>query len=130
MGYAKIKGKLTSRIGRAVNYSAPNDLKQKGRHGAPHGRIVDDFFVTPSENSKPPHRQPCPNEDCWGDYSFSSQLIEWDDGTHAIRMVYFRRRCGEDWWEYASQHTVSAEPADIKALLEATLSKVHWFDQN
>ena len=44
-----------------------------------------------------------------------------------IRLAYYRRRCGEDFWEFASQMTVTAEPPIIKALLVRTLAKKTWF---
>jgi hypothetical protein len=43
------------------------------------------------------------------------------------RLAYYRRRCGEDFWEYASQMTVNAEWKTIKAFLENTLAKTEWF---
>jgi hypothetical protein len=44
-----------------------------------------------------------------------------------VRFVYFRRRAGEDWWEYAAQTTVTADLETTRALLEKTLAKVIWF---
>lgn len=63
----------------------------------------------------------------WGDYSFCSQLIEWDTGERSVRLAYYRRRAGEDHWEFASQMTVCSDPATIKELLERTLAKTEWF---
>ncbi|HUC72854.1 MAG TPA: hypothetical protein VMS01_16820, partial [Stellaceae bacterium] len=103
MSFAKTKGELTSRIGRWVTYGAPKDVRGKGG-GSWNGKIIDEVWVEPEINRLPPHEQPCPHEHCWGDYSFCSQLIEGvDDGTHHVRLAYYRRRCGEDSWEYASQ---------------------------
>jgi len=56
-----------------------------------------------------------------------SQLIQWSDGHYTIRLVYFRRRCGEDVWEYGSQTTLNASPEIIKALFEKTLEADSWF---
>jgi hypothetical protein len=67
--------------------------------------------------------------ECWGDYSFCGQLIKWNDNTHSIRLAYYRRRCGDDCWEYASQMTVNAEWQIIKPLLERTLAKKSWFQE-
>jgi hypothetical protein len=35
-----------------------------------------------------------------------------------IRLAYYRRRTGEDWWEYASQMTVCSDVATIKTLIK------------
>lgn len=127
MGFAKIKGKLTSRIGCSVSFSAPGDVNKAGGK-ALNGKIVDEVWVDPSINDLRP-RQPNGPED-WGDYSFCSQLIQWGDGTYYIRLVYFRRRVGEDHWEYGSQATVGGEWQTIKALCEKTLAMQHWFTDN
>jgi hypothetical protein len=125
MGFAKIRGPLTSRIGRPVRYGAPSDVHQRG--GKPTtGVIIDEVWANPSINSQPLQALADPHH--WGDYSFASQLIKWDDGTYAIRLVYFRRRAGEDHWEYASQTTVSSDTATIKLLLERTLARRGWFN--
>jgi hypothetical protein len=73
----------------------------------------------------PPRHLDDPHD--WGDYSFASQLIRWDNGTHTIRLAYYRRRTGEDHWEFASQMTVNSDPETIKALLERTLEQSSWF---
>jgi hypothetical protein len=120
-----MKGELTSRIGRLVTFRAPQDVHVKG--GAGHkGEIVDEVWVDAEINKSPPHERPC-DEHCWGDYSFCSQLIKWSDGTHTIRLAYYRRRCGEDAWEYASQMTVNSAPETIHSLLTQTLAKGRWF---
>jgi hypothetical protein len=128
MGFAKLHGRLTSRIGRPVRYSAPKDVHEKGGQAA-HGIIVDEIWVDPQKNDSPPRKPNHPHD--WGDYSFCAQLIKWNgpmvDGEHSIRLGYYRRRCGEDWWEFAGQTTVSAEWQTIKVLCEKTLSKIWWF---
>jgi hypothetical protein len=92
--------------------------------------IVDEVWADPTVNDRPPHATPCSN-DCWGDYSFCAQLIRWNhgnpDGNHTIRLAYYRRRCGEDFWEYASQMTVNADWETIKLLVEKTLARTTWF---
>jgi hypothetical protein len=123
MGY-KIRGNLTSRIGRPVKFGAPKDVRAKGGiHFS--GIIVDEVWATPEINISPA-RQPQNNND-WGDYSFSAQLIKWGENNHSIRLAYYRRRAGQDWWEFASQMTVSGDWQTIKALLERTLAKAGWF---
>jgi hypothetical protein len=127
MGFAKIKGNLTSRIGTSVRFGPPKDAKAKG--GTPCcGTIVDEVWATPEVNTSPP-RQTKSNND-WGDYSFCAQLIKWNDGSHSIRLAYYRRRAGENCWEYGAQMTVSSDWLIIKALLERTLAKTGWFSDN
>lgn len=126
MGFSKIAGELTSRIGRAVAFGAPQDVHRKGGKGV-RGVIVDEVWADPDLN-RAAHR--CADEQCWGDYSFCAQRIKWTDGGStwfSIRLAYYRRRCGEDWWEYASQTTVNAGWETIKALCDRTLAKADWF---
>jgi hypothetical protein len=134
MGYARIKGPLPSRIGQPVRFGAPKDVHIK-QGAAATGKIVDEVWADAPVNSSPPHTQPCrQGGHCWGDYSFCAQLIRWNEGhdndiggDHSVRLAYYRRRCGEDWWEYASQMTVTAECDTVKTLLEVTLAKTKWF---
>jgi len=126
MSFAKIHGHLTSRIGRPVNFGPPQDVLQKGGSGGA-GTIIDEVWADQAINTAPVHEQLCGNW-CWGDYSFCSQMIEWDDGRRMIRLAYYRRRCGEDFWTFASQMTVTSEPETIKALLDRTLSRRNWFE--
>lgn len=129
MGFAKTPGELTTRIGKRVRFGAPRDVLEK-QGGAAQGVIVDEVWVDEAINRSRPHPQSC-RVHCWGDYSFCAQLIKWDepseDGSHSIRLAYYRRRCGEDWWEYASQMTVTADCKTVRRLLNVTLSKANWF---
>jgi hypothetical protein len=125
MSFAKIRGRLTSRIGRPVNFSAPQDVSTRGGDGGS-GVIIDEVWADSSVNDSPPHDQPC-DDHCWGDYSFCAQHIEWADGNRKIRLAYYRRRCGEDFWTFASQMTATSDADTIKKLLESTLGKVDWF---
>jgi hypothetical protein len=124
MGWAKIKGKLTSRVGRSVNFGPPADVKKAGG-GSNTGTIIDEVWVDEKLNASPRNRNTASQN--WGDYSFCAQLIEWDYGERGIRLAYYRRRAGEDWWELGSQTTVCAEPAIIKRLCELTLNQKSWF---
>jgi hypothetical protein len=124
MGWAKIKGKLTSRVGRRVTFGAPGDVRKAGGNSGT-GTIVDEVWVDEALNASPPKHASAGSS--WGDYSFCAQLIEWDKGPRSIRLAYYRRRVGEDSWELASQTTVCADPATIKRLCELTLSKTGWF---
>jgi len=124
MGFAKIKGTLTSRIGSQVRFGAPKDIEKKGGK-AEYGIIVDEAWANPDINSSPPRYSD--NTSDWGDYSFCAQLIKWPENEYTIRLAYYRRRIGENHWEYASQMTVNANWKDIKALLECTLAKAGWF---
>src|SRR5437763_15197610 len=121
MGFAKIKGNLTSRQGRRVKFGAPQDVQAK-EGGAARGTVVDDVWADETLNSSPMHKNPCDRGiHCWGDYSFFSQLIEWDepstDGKHSIRLGYWRRRCGEDHWEFAGQMTVTSDCDSVRTLM-------------
>ena len=129
MGFSKIKGELTSRIGRSVRFGAPQDVDRRGGK-AVNGTIIDEIWADPEVNRQ---RHKCSGPSCWGDYSFCAQLIKLTDGNETwptIRLAYYRRRCGEDWWEYASQTTVSSDWRTIQALCQKTLSKVEWFKDN
>lgn len=124
MGFAKINGILTSRIGCKVRFGAPKDVEKKG--GKPgYGTIVDEVWADPKINTSPP-RVANSNGD-WGDYSFCAQLIKWAEKEYSIRLAYYRRRAGENHWEYASQMTVNSDWLTIKKLLDVTLSKNGWF---
>ncbi len=124
MGFAKIYGELTSRVGRPVRFGAPKDVQKKGG-GPGYGTIVDEVWADPKINKKPPRRGR--GDGKWGDYSFCGQLIKWEWGKYTVRLAYFRRRWGKDWWEYASQATVNMEWPTAKALMRKTLAKKAWF---
>jgi len=119
MSFSKIQGSLTSRVGRRVRFGAPRDVQSRGGP-AGYGTIVAEVWADPSVNDLPPRPMDDPHD--WGDYSFASQLIRWDSGEHSIRLAYYRRRTGENHWEFASQMTVNSDPATIKLLLERTLA--------
>ena len=127
MGFAKIKGQLTPRIGCRVRFGAPKDVEAKGGR-ASYGEVGDEVWADPEINVSPP-RNPKTAHD-WGDYSFCAQLIKWDEENYSIRLAYYRRRAGEDFWEFASQMTVNYNWKTIKALLERTLAKKQWFKDN
>jgi hypothetical protein len=111
---------------------SPTGLVGVGRGFGRKGKIVDEVWVDPWLDETPVHPPGCtgiPDGDgqCWGDYAFCAQLIEWDYGKRSIRLAYYRRRCGELNWQYASQMTVDFYPETIKVLLENTLAKSDWF---
>ncbi len=122
------EGTLLSQKGRKVRFNPPRDAARAGSLGR-EGVIVDDVFADPTVNARPPHAKPCNKGPyCWGDYSFCAQLIQFsNDNNRHIRLGYFRRRCGETYWTYAAQTTVSSRWQNVKALLDATSSKVDWF---
>jgi hypothetical protein len=117
-------GPLSLPVPRPVRFGPPRDVKLTDPSPRA-GEIIDEVWVDLELNNTPP-RQPTPGD--WGDYSFCSQLIEWAGGERQIRLAYYRRRAGEDHWEFASQTTVCSTPATIKALLEKTLAKQWWFE--
>ena len=125
----KVKGPLTSRVDREVNFGAPKDVRERGGSGSK-GEIVDEVWDRPLDeiNSVPIHGSDCaPGIGCCGDYAFCSQLIKWQDGTYSIRLAYYRRRHGEDWWEFGSQMTVNSDRQTVRQLLERTLARAEWF---
>jgi hypothetical protein len=124
MGFAKIKGRLPSRKGQRVRFGAPKDVRGGGG-GALVGTIRDEVWADESINHSP-HRAANGAHD-WGDYSFFAQLIELDDGRHLIRLGYYRRRAGEDWWEFSGQWTICADWRIIKSLMGGLAAKPEWF---
>lgn len=116
--------KLTTKVGKRVKFRAPKDVKKNGGK-AMSGTIIDETWADPNLNNSPSKTRN--NNDDWGDYSFCSQLIKWDNGEYSIRLAYYRRRAGEDKWEFASQTTVNSDWKTIKLLLEKTLSMKKWF---
>jgi hypothetical protein len=91
MGFAKINGNLTPRIGCRVRFGAPKDVHDRGG-GAAYRTIIGEVWADPEINLAPPHSRPCKGgTQCLGDYSFSSQLIKWDHGWHSMRLAYHRR---------------------------------------
>jgi hypothetical protein len=73
MGYAKIRGEPTSRMGSRVRFGAPRDVQQSGGE-AGYGTIIDEVWANPEINKKPPRTRG--SKDDWGDYSFCAQLIK------------------------------------------------------
>lgn len=124
MSRARIKGHLTSRIGKTVTFGPPRDVFKAGGKSTA-GKIIDEVWVNKDLNSTPPRQGDAHNS--WGDYSFCAQLIDWGQGERGIRFAYYRRRIGEDWWELGSQTTVCSDPVTIKRLCELTLSKRTWY---
>ena len=130
MGFARVKGDLTSRIGNWVKFGAPNDASAKGGE-ARVGKIIDEVWADEEVNKQAGdlHSRCAKDGRCWGDYAFFAQLIEWQaDESRSIRLGYYRRRCGEDWWEFASQMTINTGPDVIRTLLTKTLAKADWFE--
>ena len=115
---------LESKIGKQVRFCPPKDARERGAQDRL-GKIVDEVWAIESQRDAPKHTHNDPN--CWGDYAFCSQLIEWTDGGYSIRLAYYRQRSGQDHWEFASQTTFETRPSTVKALLERTLAKSDWF---
>jgi hypothetical protein len=119
-----IRGKLTSRKGALVSFSPPQSLKDKGVKRMC-GRIIDEVWEDEALTLLE-CREPAGKDD-WGDYAFCSQLIEFENGERLVRLAYYRRQAGEDFWRFASQTTITCAPKSIKKLLEKTLAKDQWF---
>jgi hypothetical protein len=127
MSFAKHRpGPLTSRIGRIVTFSSPKDVAKRG--GARRtGTIVDEVWANEAVNRRDPRK--LTKKDDWGDYSFCAQLIEWDDDpdVRSIRLGYFRRRAGEQHWEFAAQMSSTSDVKTMERLFKKTLKKSEWF---
>lgn len=123
-GTLSVMPKLESHIGRKVEFRPPVSAQKKGARNLI-GKIVDEVWADESQRNPPVHNHDDAN--CWGDYAFCSQLIEWNDGTYSIRLAYYRRSCKGHRWRFASQTTVEYWPSTIKLLLERTLAKTDWF---
>jgi hypothetical protein len=118
-----IPGRLASRIGQSVEFGAPGDVKKAGGSGR-RGTIVGEVWANPALNCSQPRTSKGPDD--WGDYSFCAQRIRWEDGSHSIRLGYYRRRAGEDAWQWGSQTTVEGDPDEIKALCQNALDGLDW----
>ena len=64
MGFAKIHGELTSRIGKRVRFGAPRDVSDAGG-GAGCGVIIDEVWAEPEVNRLT--ARPRRDADDWGD---------------------------------------------------------------
>jgi len=124
---------MESKIGKPVKYKPPRDMGRRKKK-AKTGIIIDELWTDPKIDKRRIHTAQCRQRrtpiGCWGDYAFCAQLIRWDHGEHSIRLAYYRRRCTEDNWEYASQMTVDALWPTIKKLANKTLKKKEWFRDN
>jgi len=100
--------------------NVPNGQRRKGK-------IIDEAWADNRRFDDRHNEGHVPN--CWGDYAFCAQLIEWESGMRSIRLAYYRRSCGSERWLFASQTTVESNPDDIKALCERTLSRSEWFNK-
>jgi hypothetical protein len=116
--------RLRDHIGDKVTYRPPLSAQKQG---APNriGDIIDEVWAIDSQRDPPKHEHNDPH--CWGDYAFCSQLIEWQEGGHSIRLTYYRLPGGGDRWQYAGQTTIETKPSTIRALLTKTLEKADWF---
>jgi hypothetical protein len=61
----------------------------------------------------------------WGWYVYTSQLIEWADGSRTIRMTYYYRHDSHDHWLFGGQHSIEDSPTVIHGLIRATLAR-NW----
>jgi hypothetical protein len=78
--------KLRSHIGNKVTFTPPVTAQRRGARSQV-GRIVDEVWALESQRDPPAHVHDDPN--CWGNYAFCSQLIEWEMGGHSIRLAYY-----------------------------------------
>jgi hypothetical protein len=103
--------------GKTVYFGPPGDVRRQGGKGVS-GTILDEVWVPDVEAT---------TDGTWGRYCFFAQLIRWESGKDSIRLGYFRRRAGENHWEFGSQTTINSNPHTIRELLKQTLAKDEWF---
>jgi hypothetical protein len=79
--------RLRDHIGDKATYRPPLSAQ---RRGAPNriGKIIDKVWAIDSQRDPLKHEHNGPH--CWGDYALCSQLIEWQEGGHSIRLTYYR----------------------------------------
>ena len=114
--------KLKSHIGQKVQYGPPASTR-RGANLV--GEIVDEVWAIEAQRDPPEHDHDDLN--CWGDYAFCSQLIQWQNGGYSIRLAYYHLPCKGPVWKFASQTTVDTKPSIIKPLRERTLAKAIGF---
>jgi hypothetical protein len=119
--------KLESHIGRKAEFQPPASAQKHGAKKKVVGKIVDEVWADEAQRDPPVHDHDDP--DCWGDYAFCSQLIEWVGGGYSIRLAYYHLPCKGRHWQFASQMTVETKPSIIRPLLERTLAKTDWFNK-
>lgn len=112
-----------TRVKARVHFGAPGDVKKRGGGGMS-GTIEDEVWVLQRARTR---RGRAARRAGWGQYCFFSQLIKWDSGKRSVRLGYYRKRAGEDHWEFGSQTTINSSPATIRKLLKRTLAKSEWF---
>ncbi len=115
---------LRSHIGDSVRFKPPMSLRDRGA-GDRVGKIIDEVWADEGQRDPPKHEHSDPN--CWGDYAFCAQLVEWIDDDRTIRLAYYRLPCGGSRWRFASQTSIETHPEIIGALFKRTLAKVDWF---
>jgi hypothetical protein len=114
---------LKSTIGKPVKYGPPKSAQKLGASKRV-GKVVDEVWAIDSHRDPPKHEHNDPN--CWGNYAFVSQLIEWQDG-YSIRLTYYHLSCGAPFWRFGGQTSIEAKLSTIKLLLAQTLDKADWF---
>jgi hypothetical protein len=117
---------LRSHIGDKVEFKPPLSARARGAQSRI-GKIVDEVWAREEQRDPDPKKHDHDDPNCWGDYAFCSQLIEWQEGGHSIRLAYYRLPCGKDHWQFAGQTTIETRPSTIKLLMERTLAKTEWF---
>jgi hypothetical protein len=97
-----------SKIGRDVIFSPPVAIGEAPKRK---GKIVDEVWT-----------EVFPDKE-WGWYVYTSQLIEWADGTKSIRMTYYYQPEGGKKWLFGGQYSLEDTPSVIHGLIRDTLAK-------
>lgn len=119
---------LKSQVGKRVKFDPP---RGKPDGASRKGKVRAEVWEHPLShyNNIPVHTN-CGHE-CWGDYAYCSQLLEWEQPGRkpyfSIRLGYCHRLCKKASWPLRSQTTLEMYPRDAEALLRKTLAMTEWF---
>jgi len=98
------------RKGRTINFKIPDGAPGAGTTMT---GIVRDCVRSTDDNGN------------WGTYRYFAELIEWQWGL-TIRLSYWRKKPGEQVFGFGGQHSISANPAILKQLVDG-MQKNSWF---
>jgi len=97
-----------SRIGKPVVFSPPDAVGEADKR---YGTVIDEVWT-----------EVIPDKE-WGWYIYTSQLIEWTDGTRSIRLTYYYQAEGAKSWRFGGQYSLEDKPSVILNLIRNTLAK-------
>lgn len=96
-----------SKIGKPVVFSPPKAVAgMPKRHGTVKAEVWSEVFRSE-----------------WGWYAYTSQLIEWADGSRSIRMTYYYHPEEGKGWRFGGQTSLEDRPDIINGLIRDTLAR-------